>query len=71
MQKVTFNVGGEFCLECAMAVNKFLRNLEGVDTVEKEGNVVAITFDESQISPESLSKIARENIERLGYKIKE
>ena len=46
-----------------------MRNMEGVESVEAEEGMVAITFDETKTDEDRLRKIVRENIEKLGYRI--
>jgi hypothetical protein len=48
-----------------------MRNMEGVESVEAEEGIVAITFDETRTDEDRVKKIVRENIERLGYRIEE
>jgi copper chaperone CopZ len=68
MKKSLIPVQKEFCAECSLAITRFMRKLEGVESVEAESGAVAITFDETKIGQEQVEKIARENIEKLGYK---
>ena len=49
----------------------FMRNMEGVESVEAEDGMVAITFDETKTDEDRVKKIAQENIEKLGYRIEE
>jgi copper chaperone CopZ len=69
MKKSIIPVQKEFCAECSLAISRFMRKLEGVESVEAEGGSIAITFDENRIGEERVEKIARENIEKLGYKV--
>jgi len=69
MKKIFMQVQKEFCAECSLAIMRFMQNIEGIQTVEAEGGRVAITFDESRIGEDRVEQIARENIEKLGYRV--
>jgi len=71
MKKSLIHVQKEFCAECSLAITRFMRNMDGVESVEAEEGIVAITFDETRTDEDHIKKIARENIEKLGYKIEE
>ena len=71
MRKSLIRVQKEFCSECSLAIMHFMRNMEGVESVEAEEGMVAITFDETRTDEDRIKKIARENIEKLGYRIEE
>jgi hypothetical protein len=45
--------------------------MEGIESVEAEEGTISITFDETKIDEDHVGKIARENIEKLGYRIPE
>jgi hypothetical protein len=49
----------------------FIGKMKGVDSITAEDGKVAITFDDSEIPEESLLKLTRETIEKMGYKIVE
>lgn len=70
MKKETYlNVQKEFCGECSLALMRFMGNMKGVESVTSEDGKVVLTFDDSVIPEDSVLKIARENIEKMGYKI--
>ena len=69
MKKCLMRVQREFCGECSLAIMHFMRNIEGVESVETGEGMVAITFDETKIDESSVKRITQENIEKLGYKI--
>lgn len=48
---------------------RFMQNMEGIESVTAEGGWVSITFDESRVIEERVEQIARENIEKLGYRV--
>jgi len=69
MEKIFFNVGKNLCDECALALRRFIGNIKGVDSIDvNEGNIV-ITFNDAEINGEELSRITKNSIERLGYKL--
>ena len=68
MEKITLNVEKMFCEECSLALRRFIGHMEGVESIDVEEGKVAITFDEAKITGEELSRITRDNIEKLGYK---
>ncbi|MDA8174581.1 MAG: heavy-metal-associated domain-containing protein [Nitrospiraceae bacterium] len=68
MEKIFFDVKKEFCQECSMALRRFVGKMEGVESVDIENGKIALEFDSRKITPEELSRITRESIEKLGYK---
>lgn len=69
MEKIFFNVGKNLCDECALALRRFIGHIKGVDSIDvNEGNIV-ITFNDAEINGEELSRITKNSIERLGYKL--
>ncbi len=71
MEKIFLNVRKEFCEECSLALRRFMGHMEGVGSIEIEKGRIALEFDSKKISEEKLSKITRESIEKLGYKLEE
>jgi len=71
MKKIFIHVQKEFCAECSLALMRFMQNMEGIESVVAEEGKVSITFDEAMIGEERIQKIARENIEKLGYRIED
>ena len=69
MKKAYVNVQKEFCGECSLALMRFIGKMKGVDSITAEGRMVAITFDDSEVSEELLLKLTRESIEKVGYNI--
>jgi len=69
MKTTGIAVQKEFCVECSLALTRFIGKMEGVDSVEADNGRVLLTFDESKISEDDLLKITRDSIEKLGYKI--
>lgn len=69
MEKISFNVGKTFCEDCSLALRRFIGRMEGVESIDVEEGKIAIAFDGSKITRESLLKITGESIEKLGYKL--
>ena len=69
MKKVGVRVQKEFCAECSLAIMRFMKNMEGIESVEAEGGSVSVTFDESKIDGDRVTQIVRENVEKLGYRL--
>jgi copper chaperone CopZ len=71
MKVAHFAVGKNLCGDCSLALRRFIGGMEGVDSIEVANGKIAVTFNEARIEEETLSKITRESIEKLGYKIEE
>lgn len=65
MIKKTYNIKGMHCASCSSLIEMTLKKIEGVFSVEANyaTETAKISFDETKISPENLSK----KIEPLGY----
>ncbi len=71
MKQLLFNVSTNLCLECSLALHRFIGGMDGVESIDVEQGKIAVRFDEQVIGEEKLSKIARDSIERLGYVLKD
>lgn len=71
MKKISLNVQKEFCDECSMALRRFIGKMDGVKSVDAEFGKIVIDFDDSKLTEQSILKISRESIEKLGYRLKE
>ncbi len=69
MEKISFNVGKTFCEECSLALRRFIGHMEGVESVDVEEGKIAMVFDRAKITPEKLSILTKDSIEKLGYKL--
>jgi copper chaperone CopZ len=69
MGKVSLSVQQQFCEECSLALRRFMRNLDGVEAVDVGKGTIDITFDGSKISEETVRKLSRDSVEKLGYKL--
>jgi copper chaperone CopZ len=69
MSKVFFRVEKQFCGECASALRRFLGGLDGVSSVSVENGMVAVDYDEERARGVDIGQVAKESIERLGYRL--
>jgi copper chaperone CopZ len=67
MSTISLNVQREFCEECALAVRRFVGNMDGVESVEAESGKIMISFDASVITEDRVRTIAQDSVEKLGY----
>ncbi len=71
MKVALFNVENSLCAECSLALRRFVGGMDGVESIDVEQGKIAVKFDEHEITEEKLTKIARDSIERLGYRLEE
>jgi copper chaperone CopZ len=71
MSKAYFKVRKEFCMECSLALRRFLGGMEGINGVDVESGSVTVDFDEGKISEERVQMLARDSIDKLGYRVDE
>jgi copper chaperone CopZ len=71
MSTAYFKVQKQFCGECSLALRRFIGGMDGVQGVNVETGMVAVEFDEQRIGREDLTRITRDSIERLGYRVDE
>ncbi len=71
MKVALFNVDTALCAECSLALRRFIGGMEGVESIDVEQGRIAVKFNESEINEEKLSKIAKDSIERLGYRVED
>jgi copper chaperone CopZ len=45
--------------------------MDGVESIDAEQGKIAVKFNETKIDEEKLSKITKDSIEKLGYKVEE
>ena len=69
MEKLALNVGKNFCEECSLALRRFIGHMDGVESIDVEAGKIAVAFDEAIITEEELSRITKDSIKKLGYKI--
>lgn len=71
MKKISFAVEKTFCEECSLALRRFIGGMDGVESIDVEEGKIVMIFDEDKIAGEDLSRMTRESIEKLGYKLDE
>ncbi len=71
MKVALFDVEKALCADCSMALRRFIGGLDGVGSIDVENGKIAVRFDESAIEEDQLKRIAKDSIERLGYRVKE
>lgn len=69
MKKLSFEVEKTFCEECSLALRRFIGGMDEVESIHVEEGKIAVLFDEDKITEESLARLTRESIEKLGYKL--
>lgn len=69
MKVALFNVDKSLCAECSLALRRFIGGMDGVESIDVEQGKIAVKFDEAVIDSERVSKITRDSIDRLGYKV--
>jgi copper chaperone CopZ len=69
MNKVYLNVQKQFCEECSLALRRFIGGMEGVESIEVQNGKIEIGYDASKITEDTLKKLSRDSIEKLGYKL--
>jgi len=69
MSRVLFKVRQQFCGECSLALRRFIGGMDGVNAVDVENDTVVVDFDERKIPEEQVQKLARDSIEKLGYRV--
>jgi len=71
MQRITFKMRKEICDDCSLALKRFIGHMDGVESIDAEEGSLVIDFNDSKISMEKLSRIAKDSIEKLGYQLNE
>lgn len=71
MKTALFKVQNSLCGECSMALRRFIGGLDGVHSIDVESGGIAVQFDETEMDEAKLVKIAKDSIERLGYRVEE
>lgn len=69
MKVALFSVDKSLCAECSLALRRFIGGMDGVESIDVEQGKIAVKFDEAVIDSERVSKITRDSIDRLGYKV--
>jgi copper chaperone CopZ len=71
MKVALFAVSNNLCAECSLALRRFIGNIDGVESIEVEHGKIAVKFDETAIDEEKLTRITKDSIDKLWYRIEE
>ncbi len=74
MAVLSFKVGHVYCHGCVEGIRTFIGKMKGVHSVSVKNNDSAvIEYDPAglEVEEDYFKQIVRENIERLGFRIKE
>ena len=69
MEKRLFKVEDRFCDECALALRRFIGHLDGVESIDVENKMIAVSFNPAKMPEERLDWITKDSLEKLGYKL--
>ena len=69
MEKKPFKVEDRFCDECALALRRFIGHLEGIESIDVENRMIAVSFNPAKMPEERLDRITKDSLEKLGYKL--
>ncbi|MCK9419195.1 MAG: heavy-metal-associated domain-containing protein [Nitrospirae bacterium] len=69
MSEISLHVQSKLCEECSLALRRFVGNIDGVESVDVENGRIVISFDASMIPGDRVRTIARDSVEKLGYKL--
>ena len=69
MEKKLFKIEDRFCDECALALRRFIGHLEGVESIDVENKMIAVSFNPAKMPEERLDRITKDSLEKLGYKL--
>ncbi len=70
MAIISYKTGSVYCYDCVIALKKFIGSLDGVQSIEMDGeDKIDISYDDSSISEEKLTWIVGESVDKLGFKV--
>jgi len=69
MSKVTLAVEKQLCAECSLALRRFIGKMDGVMSIDVENGKIAIDFDAATIAEDTVRTLAKDSVEKLGYKL--
>ena len=67
MNRIYLNVQKQFCAECSLALRRFIGGIECVESIPVQNGMIEIGYDSSKIAEDTLRRISKESIEKLGY----
>ena len=53
------SVPKELCVECSIALRRFIGSTEGVDSIDVVNGKIEISFDASKIAKDTLARISK------------
>lgn len=71
MKTAFFNVDKNLCDECSLALRRFIGGMDGVESIEAMQGKIAVKFNETAIDEETVARITKDSIEKLGYRVEE
>ena len=71
MKVALFNVDKNICAECSLALRRFIGGMEGVESIDALQGRIAVKFNEAAIDEETVARITKDSIEKLGYRVEE
>lgn len=71
MKSISLGVDKSLCAECGLALRRFVGGMNGVESIDVERGKIIVRFDEMKIPEENITKITRDSVEKLGYKLEE
>lgn len=70
MPTISYKAGSVYCYDCVIALKKFIGSLDGVESIEMDGeDKFDISFDTSVISEDKLTWIVGESVDKLGFRV--
>ena len=69
MSKVTLSVEKQLCAECSLALRRFIGKMDGVVSIDVENGKIAIDFDAETIPEDTVRTLAKDSVEKLGYRL--
>ncbi len=69
MERILLNVNTIICSECSHALKRFIGSIKGVNSVVVIGGNILISFENAEIPESDITNIAKNCIEKLGYKL--
>jgi copper chaperone CopZ len=71
MKVALFNVDKNICENCTLALRRFIGGMDGVESIETMQGKIAVKFNETAIDEETVDRITKDSIEKLGYRVEE
>ena len=69
MERIILSVSSIICAECSLALKRFIGSIKGVRAVVVVDRNIIVGFDGAEITKNEVTGIAKNCIEKLGYKL--